>query len=79
MVFDPAEPRTLYLASEYAGVQKSKDSGETFQPMNTGFTNHSLTQITGIGDARVRQQRLRRAFRRRVHQRRRRAALDFAE
>jgi photosystem II stability/assembly factor-like uncharacterized protein len=49
MVFDPAEPRTLYLASEYAGVQKSKDSGEMFQAMNTGFTNHSLTQITGIG------------------------------
>ena len=49
MVFDPSEPHTLYLASEYAGIQKSTDSGETFHPMNSGFANHSLTQITGTG------------------------------
>ena len=49
MVFDPAEPRTLYLASEYAGIQKSLDSGEAFHPVNAGFANHSLTQITGAG------------------------------
>ncbi|HMD48491.1 MAG TPA: hypothetical protein VKG79_05310 [Bryobacteraceae bacterium] len=49
MVFDPADPRTLYLASEYAGIQKSADSGETFHAVNAGFANHSLTQITGIG------------------------------
>jgi photosystem II stability/assembly factor-like uncharacterized protein len=49
MVFDPAEPRTLYLASEYAGIQKSTDSGDNFHPMNAGFANHSLTQITGTG------------------------------
>jgi len=49
MVFDPAEPRTLYLATEYAGVQKSTDSGETFHAVNVGFANHSLSQITGAG------------------------------
>ena len=49
MVFDPAEPRTLYLATEYAGIQKSTDSGETFRPLNCGFANHNLTQITGAG------------------------------
>ena len=49
MVFDPAEPRILYLATEYAGIQKSTDSGETFRPVNAGFANHSLTQITGAG------------------------------
>jgi photosystem II stability/assembly factor-like uncharacterized protein len=49
MVFDPAEPRTLYLATEYAGIQKSIDSGETFRPVNAGFANHNLTQITGAG------------------------------
>jgi photosystem II stability/assembly factor-like uncharacterized protein len=49
MVFDPENPRTLYLATEYAGILKSNDSGESFQPVNYGFANHSLTQITGIG------------------------------
>lgn len=49
MVFDPVEPRTLYLATEYAGIQKSTNSGETFLPANAGFTNHSLTEITGAG------------------------------
>lgn len=49
MVFDPQEPRTLYLATEYAGISKSNDSGESFRPVNYGFANHNLTQITGMG------------------------------
>jgi photosystem II stability/assembly factor-like uncharacterized protein len=49
MVFDPQEPRTLYLATEYAGILKSNDSGESFRPINFGFANHNLTQITGMG------------------------------
>ena len=49
MVFDPTEPRTLYLATEYAGILKSNNSGETFLPVNSGFSNHSLSQITGAG------------------------------
>jgi photosystem II stability/assembly factor-like uncharacterized protein len=49
MVFDPGEPRTLYLATEYAGILKSLDSGETFRPVNTGFANHRLSQITSDG------------------------------
>ncbi len=49
MVFDPAAPTTLYLATEYAGIQKSVDSGRTFRAVNAGFSNHSLTQITGVG------------------------------
>ena len=49
MVFDPNEPRTLYLATEYAGVLKSMDSGETFRPVNTGFANHQLSQIASDG------------------------------
>lgn len=50
MVFDPQNPRVLYLATEFAGIQKSTDSGQTFAAMNLGFANHSLTQITGSGD-----------------------------
>ncbi len=49
MVFDPGEPRTLYLATEYAGVLKSTDSGENFRPVNAGFANHRLSQITSDG------------------------------
>ena len=49
MVFDPADPRTLYLATEFAGILKSTDSGETFRPMNEGFANHRLSEITSDG------------------------------
>src|SRR5580704_4904715 len=49
MVFDPQDPRVLYLATEFAGILKSRDSGQTFAAMNRGFANHSLTQITGSG------------------------------
>jgi photosystem II stability/assembly factor-like uncharacterized protein len=49
MVFDPGDPRTLYLATEYAGILKSTDSGETFRPVNAGFSNHRLSQITSDG------------------------------
>lgn len=49
MVFDPADPRVLYLATEFAGILKSADSGQTFAAYNRGFVNHSLTQITGSG------------------------------
>jgi photosystem II stability/assembly factor-like uncharacterized protein len=49
MVFDPGEPRTLYLATEFAGILKSTDSGETFHPMNEGFANHRLSEIASDG------------------------------
>ena len=49
MVFDPNDARTLYLATEHAGVLKSSDGGETVHAVNVGFANHNLTQITGDG------------------------------
>src|SRR5581483_368696 len=49
MVFDPADPRTLYLATEFAGVLKTTDAGETFHSMNEGFANHRLSEITSDG------------------------------
>jgi photosystem II stability/assembly factor-like uncharacterized protein len=49
MVFDPAEPRTLYLATEFAGVIKSTDAGESFHAVNAGFANHQLSEITSDG------------------------------
>ena len=50
MVFDPEDPQVLYLATEFAGILKSADSGQTFAAMNRGFVNHNLTQITGSGN-----------------------------
>ncbi len=49
MVFDPGDPRTLYLATEFAGILKSMDSGETFRPVNEGFANHRLSGIASDG------------------------------
>jgi photosystem II stability/assembly factor-like uncharacterized protein len=49
MVFDPADPQTLYLATEFAGVLKTTDSGETFRPVNQGFANHRLSEIASDG------------------------------
>ena len=49
MVFDPSDPRTLYLATEFAGILKSTDSGETFHAMNEGFANHRLSEIASDG------------------------------
>jgi len=49
MVFNPADPRVLYLATEHAGIWKSADSGETFRPVNQGFANHRLSQIASDG------------------------------
>jgi photosystem II stability/assembly factor-like uncharacterized protein len=49
MVFDPQDPKVLYLATEYAGILKSTDGGQTFTAHNRGFVNHSLTQIAGSG------------------------------
>lgn len=50
MVFDPEDPNVLYLATEYAGILRSANSGKTFLAINTGFANHRLTQITGSGN-----------------------------
>jgi len=49
MVFDPGDPRILYLATEYAGILKSPDAGKTFLAVNRGFVQHNLTGITGAG------------------------------
>lgn len=42
---DPADPKTLYLATESSGIIKSTDGGDTFTPRNQGFVNRSITQF----------------------------------
>jgi len=50
MVFDPKDAATFYLATEFAGILKTNDSGKSFSAVNRGFTNHSLTLIAGYGE-----------------------------
>ncbi len=49
MVFDPGDPKTMYLATEFAGILKTTDSGETFHAINEGFANHRLSEIASDG------------------------------
>jgi photosystem II stability/assembly factor-like uncharacterized protein len=49
MAFDPGNPSTIYLATEFAGILKSTDAGEAFRPVNEGFANHRLSEITSDG------------------------------
>jgi photosystem II stability/assembly factor-like uncharacterized protein len=49
MAFDPGNPGTIYLATEFAGILKSTDAGEAFRPVNEGFANHRLSEITSDG------------------------------
>lgn len=49
LAFDPADPRTLYLATESAGIWKSTDSGDTFAALNSGFVNRRVGAVTSAG------------------------------
>ncbi len=49
LTFDPAQPRTMYLALEYKGVGKSGDSGETIRPAVDGFVNRRISAVAESG------------------------------
>lgn len=50
MVFDPREPKRIFLATEGTGLWKSEDGGETVEPLNHGFVNRKVLEITSAGD-----------------------------
>ncbi len=50
MVFDPSQPKQIYMAMEYAGVGKSDNSGETIQPINNGFVDRRISAVTVSGN-----------------------------
>jgi photosystem II stability/assembly factor-like uncharacterized protein len=51
MAVDPADPKTLYLATEASGIIKSVNGGDTFEAHNRGFVNRSITQFALSGAA----------------------------
>jgi photosystem II stability/assembly factor-like uncharacterized protein len=50
LVFDPSQPKTMYLALEYEGIGKSMDSGETIQTTNPGFISRTINSVTSSGN-----------------------------
>ena len=50
IVFDPSNPKDMYMAMEYAGVGKSGNGGETIQPVNNGFVDRRISGVTVSGD-----------------------------
>jgi photosystem II stability/assembly factor-like uncharacterized protein len=49
MVFHPAHPDVIYMATEQAGLWRSADGGVTAVAMNKGFVNRKVLNITSAG------------------------------
>ena len=49
MVFDPAHNGQMFLAMEYEGMGKSKDSGDAIRMINNGFVDRSISSATQAG------------------------------
>jgi photosystem II stability/assembly factor-like uncharacterized protein len=49
LVFDPAQPGQMFLAMEYEGIGKSKDSGDAIKMINHGFVDRSISSATQSG------------------------------
>ena len=49
IAFDPAQPKSMYLALEYQGIGKSDDSGETIKLIDNGFVNRRISAVTTSG------------------------------
>jgi photosystem II stability/assembly factor-like uncharacterized protein len=49
IAFDPAQPRTMYLAMEHEGVGKTEDGGETITPITNGFVDRQIGALTKSG------------------------------
>jgi photosystem II stability/assembly factor-like uncharacterized protein len=49
IAFDPAQPRTMYLAMEYEGVGRTENGGETIMPITNGFVDRQIGAVTKSG------------------------------
>ena len=49
MVFHPSEPDTIFMATERAGLWRSRDGGVSAEPTNTGFVNRKVLNIASAG------------------------------
>jgi photosystem II stability/assembly factor-like uncharacterized protein len=49
MVFHPNKPDLVFMATEQAGLWRSEDGGVTARPVNTGFVNRKVLNVTAAG------------------------------
>ncbi len=50
IVFDPANPGSMYMAMEYEGLGRASDAGEKIQMLNHGFVDRTISGYTVAGD-----------------------------
>ncbi len=49
IAFDPAQPKSMYMAMEYQGVGKTDDGGENIKPIVSGFVDRQISSVTKSG------------------------------
>jgi photosystem II stability/assembly factor-like uncharacterized protein len=49
MVFHPSDPNTLFMATERAGLWRSRDGGVSAEPTNTGFVSRKVLNLAAAG------------------------------
>lgn len=50
IVFDPANPGSMYMAMEYEGLGRASDAGEKIKMLNHGFVDRSISSVATAGD-----------------------------
>jgi photosystem II stability/assembly factor-like uncharacterized protein len=50
IVFDPANPGSMYMAMEYEGLSRASDTGEKIKMLNHGFVDRTISGYTTDGD-----------------------------
>jgi photosystem II stability/assembly factor-like uncharacterized protein len=50
IVFDPANPGSMYMAMEYEGLGRASDAGEKIHMLNHGFVDRTISGVTTAGD-----------------------------
>jgi len=50
LVFDPANPGSMYMAMEYEGISRGSDHAEKIQMLNHGFVDRTISSVTKAGD-----------------------------
>ncbi|HTS25161.1 MAG TPA: hypothetical protein VMH81_04765 [Bryobacteraceae bacterium] len=49
IAFDASHPRRVFAATDGAGLFRSDDLGESFRPINDGFSNRRLASLAALG------------------------------
>ena len=46
VAIDPSDPNTLYAATQFQGVLRTTDGGDTWRPFNTGLPARAINTVT---------------------------------